>query len=93
VHGAAAFALAYAGLSALAFALYGWDKHRARRGGRRVSEAQLHGVALLGGFPGAWLGMSCFRHKTRKRAFVVVLGFAALLHASAWTAWLLRDPA
>ena len=46
-------ALAYAGLSTGTFALYGWDKLQARRGGRRVSEARLHGLALLGGFAGA----------------------------------------
>lgn len=81
---------AYAALSVGAFALYGWDKLQARRGGRRVSETRLHGLALLGGFAGAWFGMLLFRHKTRKRAFIVVQGFAALVHAAGWSWWLSR---
>lgn len=48
-----------------AFALMGWDKHRARTGGWRVKEATLFLAALLGGSLGAILGMQLFRHKTK----------------------------
>ena len=48
-----------------AFALMGWDKHRAKTGGWRVKEATLFLTALLGGSAGAILGMQLFRHKTR----------------------------
>ena len=84
---AAAVALAYAALSLVAFVLYGWDKWQAKREGRRVPELRLHAVALLGGFPGAWLGMRLFRHKTQKVGFTVVLVAAALLHAASWLGW------
>ncbi|NOT28908.1 MAG: DUF1294 domain-containing protein [Planctomycetes bacterium] len=82
--------LAYAALSAATFVLYGWDKLQAKRGTRRVPEARLHGMALLGGFSGAWLGRIVFRHKTQKPVFTLVLGAAALLHAAAWGWWLWR---
>lgn len=53
------------GANVLAFSLMGWDKRRARRGGRRTPEKWFFLVALLGGTPGAVLGMYAFRHKTR----------------------------
>ena len=64
---AVAFGLLAVNLCAVA--LYAWDKHAARRGTRRVPEARLHLLALLGGWPGAWLAQRLFRHKTRKAAF------------------------
>jgi uncharacterized membrane protein YsdA (DUF1294 family) len=79
--------LGYALAGALTFALFGWDKRQARRGGRRVPEARLHALALAGGFAGAWLGMLAFRHKTRKLAFRAVPIVSAALHAAAWTWW------
>lgn len=59
-------------LSLAAFTIYGWDKHAAIRGARRIPEARLHQLALLGGWPGALLAMRLFRHKRRKAAFVRV---------------------
>lgn len=53
----------------VSFALFGWDKSQARRGGQRISERVLVGSAVLSGTIGAWLGMSVFRHKTAKRSF------------------------
>lgn len=53
----------------MAFGIFGMDKFSARKGWRRVSEADLLYCALIGGSPGAWLGMRTFRHKTRKTEF------------------------
>ena len=53
-----------------AFGLMGFDKRRARQGGRRVRERTLFLSALLGGSLGALLGMWVFRHKTRHWYFV-----------------------
>ena len=53
------------------FAYYAYDKRQAQAvpQGGRVPEAVLHGLAALGGSPGAYLGMSVLRHKTIKPAF------------------------
>jgi uncharacterized membrane protein YsdA (DUF1294 family) len=77
------------GLASLAsFALMGWDKRAASRERRRVSERLLHGLELVGGWPGALLGMAVWRHKYRKLSFVAVTVVIVLLHALMWL-WLL----
>lgn len=60
-----------------AFALYGVDKARARRGAWRIRESTLLGAAACFVALGALLGMQLFRHKTKHRAFA--LGVPALL--------------
>jgi uncharacterized membrane protein YsdA (DUF1294 family) len=86
--------LAYLGLVAVTsfacFIAYGLDKRRAANGGRRVSEHTLHLLALLGGWPGAWLGQRQFRHKTKKVSFrilfcVVVVAHVAVVGAVAYS--------
>ena len=66
-----------------AFALFGIDKRRARRGQWRVPEAVLMWSAVLGGAIGALGGMLLFRHKTRKPRFTVgipvILGMQLLM--------------
>lgn len=51
------------------FAVMGYDKRQAKRGGRRVREAYLLWWSFFGGAPGVYLGMRVFRHKTQHAAF------------------------
>ena len=74
----------YVLMSALAFALYGVDKRRAARGAWRISEATLHTIELLGGWPGALLGQRMFRHKWRKTSYVVVFWTIVAAHVLGW---------
>jgi uncharacterized membrane protein YsdA (DUF1294 family) len=66
--------------SGITFLLYGFDKAQAQVGGWRIPEIVLHGLALLGGFPGGWAGRSIFRHKTQKGLFTFVLLISTLLY-------------
>lgn len=70
-------------LSLCSFALMGWDKRQAKRDGWRVPERTLFLSALLGGSPGAVLGMFFFRHKTRHWYFRYGLPAILLLQAAA----------
>jgi uncharacterized membrane protein YsdA (DUF1294 family) len=69
-------------LSLITFAIYGSDKQRAGTNARRVPEQTLHLLALGGGWPGAWLGQRHFRHKTKKRSFLIVFWCLAILHVA-----------
>ncbi len=73
--------------STLTFAIYAWDKRQARRGGSRVPERVLHGLELLGGWPGALLAQRSLRHKNRKRSYQVVFWIIGGLHLAGWWWW------
>ena len=60
-----------------AFALFGADKKKARRGDWRISEKALFLSAVLGGSLGALIGMQLFHHKTKHWYFVI--GIPAIL--------------
>jgi uncharacterized membrane protein YsdA (DUF1294 family) len=75
--------------SFVTFILYGFDKAQSRTSGWRVPEAVLHGLSLIGGFPGGWAGRSVFHHKTQKGFFVFVLSVSALIHLGL-VYWLFR---
>jgi uncharacterized membrane protein YsdA (DUF1294 family) len=64
-----------------AFAAFGIDKKRARRGDSRITERDLLLLAALGGTGGAYLGRWYFRHKTRKQSFSVALHLTTLAQA------------
>ena len=78
----------YALMSAISFSLYGLDKRASTRGAWRTSEARLHLVELLGGWPGALLAQRVFRHKTRKTSFLVMFYVAVVANLAA-LAWIL----
>lgn len=57
----------------VAFAVMGWDKASAQRGGRRIPERTLLILAAIGGALGALAAQRTFRHKTRKQPFAAWL--------------------
>ena len=75
-------------LSLLGFLLMGADKWKARRGAWRIKESTLFLVAILGGSPGALLGMHLFRHKTKHWYFRYGLPALLMLQAALFAAWL-----
>lgn len=67
------------GANLWAFVAFGFDKVAAVRNQRRISEAQLLGLTLLGGI-GSMAACSLFRHKTRKQPFRKQAELLAGLH-------------
>jgi uncharacterized membrane protein YsdA (DUF1294 family) len=77
--------LASIAINLLAFAQMATDKHRATKGRRRISEAQLLVPVLFSGIIGVVTGMLVFHHKTAKRSFQIKLAIAlALFLGLAW---------
>jgi len=74
------YVIALASLSVVNFLFYGFDKLTAKFEKQRVPEIVLHALSLLGGFAGGWAGRAAFRHKTRKRSFLIVLILSTILH-------------
>lgn len=77
----------YLGMSILALIVYAQDKRSAKAGDWRTSEATLHWIGFLGGWPGAILAQAMFRHKTRKPSFQFVFWTIVAVHIGFW-AWL-----
>ena len=71
----------YAVASVATFAVYARDKEAARANGWRIKESSLHGLSLLGGWPGALMGQTVLRHKIRKPAFVVVFWLTVVMNS------------
>jgi uncharacterized membrane protein YsdA (DUF1294 family)/cold shock CspA family protein len=84
----------YLAWSGVLFLAYGWDKTAAEGGHRRTEEVKLHAMALVGGWPGGWIGQQAFRHKSRKVSFQVRfwLTVAVNIAALAWLVWSGGDP-
>lgn len=66
-------------MSIILFLVMGRDKALSKTRKRRVPEATLFLLALLGGALGGVLGMQIFRHKTQHMSFVVGFPLLALL--------------
>ena len=71
--------IALIAINLIAFAAFGLDKAKARRGQYRIAESTLLLFAFLGGTIGAYAGRSLFRHKTRKQPFSSYLFQIAVL--------------
>ena len=75
--------LVYSLLSLLTFVIYWLDKRKAQAGRWRIQESRLQFLALLGGWPGALLAQAYLRHKSQKRAFLLVFWCAAVCNVVA----------
>ncbi len=82
----------YVGASAITIVAYGWDKSKAKRGKWRTSEATLHMLELLGGWPGAFIAQQFFRHKNRKHSFQIQFLVIVVAHFSFWAWFLIKRP-
>ncbi|BAN47466.1 DUF1294 domain-containing protein [Metapseudomonas resinovorans] len=83
-----ALALAYLGMSLLCFGAYWRDKRLAVAGSRRIPEARLHLLELLGGWPGGLLAQRLIRHKNRKVAYQVKFWLIVAVHLGLLGYWL-----
>ena len=72
-------------VNVITFVVFAWDKHVALGGNdlrRRVPEARLLGLCLIGGSVGGMLAMRMVRHKTQKRYFAWGLPCFVILHVA-----------
>jgi uncharacterized membrane protein YsdA (DUF1294 family) len=74
--------------SLVTFIVYAFDKSAAKHGRWRIPESQLHWLALLGGWPGAFIAQNTLRHKSIKTAFKQVYCITVILNIAAFC-WLL----
>lgn len=76
-------------INLFSFGLFGFDKWRAWRHGRRVPEKVLFLITFFGGSLGSLAGMYAFRHKTSKTSFQIVVAVLILVQLSLLV-WLIR---
>ncbi len=74
---------ALAALNLWTLLVYRHDKRAALRGALRISEAHLNTLAVLGGWPAAYVAQILFRHKTRKPRFQLIYWSAAFVNLMA----------
>lgn len=78
---------ALAGLNALTFIVYAFDKRAARQGRQRTPEMHLHLLELLGGWPAATLAQQTLRHKRAKPDYRRVFALMIVVHLLGLAAW------
>ncbi len=72
----------FVAINLITFCVFGYDKKLAekarwhakknKKSNYRVSEKSLHTLQLLGGSPGSLVAMAIFRHKIKKKNFLIV---------------------
>lgn len=76
-------------LNIATFFAYWKDKVAAEEEAIRIREDVLHALALLGGWPAAWLAQQALRHKTSKRSFQAMFWLTVLVNVVALAVWVL----
>jgi len=64
----------------ITYAIYAWDKNRARQKKYRERESFLHLLEVLGGWPGAFVAQRRLRHKNSKLSYQVLFWLIVGLH-------------
>ena len=82
--------LVYLAASALTYFFYAWDKSAARAGAWRTQESTLHGLSLIGGWPGALIAQQFLRHKSKKEEFRFVFWLTVVINVGVFL-WLFTD--
>ncbi len=72
-------------LNCLTVLVYRMDKRSFGTGDGRISEAKLHSLEMLGGWPGAFLAQRCFNHKRSKASYQAV--FLAIIFCHQYLAF------
>ncbi|MET0026031.1 MAG: cold shock and DUF1294 domain-containing protein [Candidatus Thiodiazotropha sp.] len=67
-------------LGAMTYLAYYFDKSAARAGHWRTRESTLHFLSLIGGWPGALIAQTAFRHKTRKQPFRAIFWSTVMMN-------------
>jgi Predicted membrane protein len=67
----------------VAFAAYGMDKRKAKKGAWRTSEKTLLLLAACFGGIGAFMGMKVFRHKTQHTSFRIIVPMCTIVQIAA----------
>jgi uncharacterized membrane protein YsdA (DUF1294 family)/cold shock CspA family protein len=70
----------YALLSALTFVVYRSDKSAAAQREWRTSEQVLHGLSVVGGWPGALIAQRWLRHKSKKASFLAAFAITVVVN-------------
>ena len=70
-----------------AFLTYGFDKAAARQKRWRTSEATLHLLGVIGGWPGSLAAQQLLRHKTSKPSFIAMFWSTVALNIAAFVVW------
>ena len=73
----------YLFFSALTFLVFARDKFSAQAKRWRTRESTLHLLALIGGWPGAWIAQQVLRHKAQKKSFRFVFWMTAIANSCA----------
>ena len=68
-------------VNVITFVVYGIDKLKAKKGKRRVPEATLFLLAIVGGSVGAWCGVKVWHHKTMHVKFKYGIPLIMDMHA------------
>jgi uncharacterized membrane protein YsdA (DUF1294 family) len=84
--------IVYGAASVTAAIVYAADKSAAQRNQWRTPERTLHLLALAGGWPGALIAQTVFRHKSRKASFRIVFWTTVALNCAALAWWTAKGP-